>query len=566
MAKILHVIAAHGCRGTFHFKKDEDRDSTFILPHNTIVINFNSYGTESSGTDSLIFMKKLAEVNRNLFDYIIDPKNYLLNLDRNISDSYRHSDFFKNPLHKLYSEYNPISHLDMYIPGMTYYNGYLNLSNEEGAKNLHGVYRFDGPPIRRFIIEPVRGDNTQLKHQIKGIGGHNPENINVIFVSSCRLIQLYIDDIFSIMLYINPIRDFNNKSIIEYFNDYNEHINDSVLQKMFNIIKKDINSILSEEDTSFNIKNITLNLNVKTALHFDLPWIEKVIPILQKNIVNPNEIKEYIKLIFNNYELFELLQKNTYETFVLELEPTHIPIINTYQDLILFLCKYYLNPLVNGIELLIKNNYNILRNQKEFIKRYIDTLDIQPIMYNFNLYESLYDVFNMKRMDCNRQSTRIIFVEIFPREIISYLNTYFKKFKRVQEVYTNLKTIQIERKILFAFWCFFNITNLLNKPEYQIEFDFRELFNAFFTNITFDHYSIIDPNKTNTTLIFNPYRNLLKYKNQTDSELLQKILQLFENSETTLELPEKRQKIDMGYKQKYLKYKQKYLNLKKITK
>jgi hypothetical protein len=553
MEKIVHVIAAHGCRGTFHFKDN----STFIVPINTIVINFNSYGTESSGTDSLIFMKKLYEVNKDLFNYIIDPANYLLNLDRNIRESYRHSDFFKNPLHKLYSEYNPISHLDMYIPGMTYYNGYLNLANEEGARNLHGVYRFDGPPIRTFIVPPDSKNNTKLEDQIIGISRQNSLNMNVIFVSSCRLIQLYVNDICSIMLYINPVRDFNNMSIIKYFSDFeNERINESVLLKMFNIIKKDINSILSEADTSFNITYKKLELNEKHQSN--LAWIQQVSDILKEKITPDkiSDINEYIKLIFNDYNLFKLLWTNTYETFVLDLNPKKVTNINTYENLILFLCKYYLNPLIKGIDKLIRINNDILTNQKEFIKRHIDTLGVQPRLYNFNLYDSLYNVLTMERMYCNIKSTRIEFVEILPREIISYVYKYFKTFKRVQTDYTRLQTNETERKILFAFWCFFIVTDLLKT--YQIEFNFNLLFNAFFRDITFDDYSIINPNGTSTNPIFDPYRNLL-IDHQKDSQLLQKILQIFENSETTQEPPAIRQQIGMGYKQKYLKYKQKYL-------
>ena len=71
-------------------------------------------------------MQQIYNINRPLFNYIIDPDNYIQNLDRKNIKSYRHKDFFTNPLHLIYSKYNPISNIDIYVSGMTYYNGYLD--------------------------------------------------------------------------------------------------------------------------------------------------------------------------------------------------------------------------------------------------------------------------------------------------------------------------------------------------------------------------------------------------------------------------------------------------------
>ena len=71
----IFVIASHGCIGTFHFK---ERNKIFPVPVNTLIINFNIYGTESSATDSLIFMQILKSVNQELFNYIINHDNYII--------------------------------------------------------------------------------------------------------------------------------------------------------------------------------------------------------------------------------------------------------------------------------------------------------------------------------------------------------------------------------------------------------------------------------------------------------------------------------------------------------
>ena len=115
LEKKLFVIAGHGCRGILHSLKVKDTPSTFTIPDNTIIINFNTYGTISASTDSLIFMQQIYNINRPLFNYIIDPDNYIQNLDRKNIKSYRHKDFFTNPLHLIYSKYNPISNIDIYV-------------------------------------------------------------------------------------------------------------------------------------------------------------------------------------------------------------------------------------------------------------------------------------------------------------------------------------------------------------------------------------------------------------------------------------------------------------------
>ncbi len=544
MERKLHVIAAHGCRGTFHF----ENNTTFIVPENTLIINFNNYGTESSAKDSLIFMQRLCEVNEELFNYIINPNNYLINLDRNDTNSYRHPNFFQNPLHKLYSEYNPIANIDIYLSGMEYYDGHLNLSNREGAAELHGVYEFNTPVVRRFL-RPTNREGTLgvLRNEILELHTRNSENFNIIFVFSCRLVELRIRNIFDIMPHINILRDFNNTPITEYFR------NDK-LTKIFHIVKKDINEIYNEDDISFNIGEINLALNNSET---QIEWIRIVIEELRSNIHNINDMNEYIKYIFNNYNAFECLYRNTYEQFTINLRYPKPLRITSYEELILLLCQCYVNPVIRIFNDIININQQILTRQQEIISAYITAIQYVPQFYQYNLCSSLYFILNLQNMYISTSETRINFQSLNNNFIITKSYEYFKKFKHNPQInYSNLTSTIIDTRISFNFWCFYHIISLLRI--YNIRHNYDELFDRFFRNVTFDENVLIN-NNTNTTDFFNQYRNALNRKHENG--FFQEVIRLFENAEITTEPAGKRQRFG-GYKEKYLKYKIKYLKLK----
>jgi hypothetical protein len=115
----IFVIGSHGCSQDTFYKKEMDEDfpscSYFTVPENTIIIYFNNNAVESEGNKNIPFIKNLYDCDQELFYYIIDPKNYGINLDKNNSLSYRNSSFFRSL--PLFSNFNYLCNIEIYPPG-----------------------------------------------------------------------------------------------------------------------------------------------------------------------------------------------------------------------------------------------------------------------------------------------------------------------------------------------------------------------------------------------------------------------------------------------------------------
>ena len=396
LEKKLFVIAGHGCRGILHSLKVKDTPSTFTIPDNTIIINFNTYGTISASTDSLIFMQQIYNINRPLFNYIIDPDNYIQNLDRKNIKSYRHKDFFTNPLHLIYSKYNPISNIDIYVSGMTYYNGYLDWNTDKGATHLHGIYEFNTMPVKQ------KGLST-LEKSIYKIYTENSKFFNIIFVFSCRLIEYKLGNFFDVMPDINSIKYFGNMSLINYFES-------NTLNKIFDILKDAINNILADGDVSYNINIKNIRLNIPDGYVSQNKFINMILIKLNLSEHNKNDLLFYIRHIFNDYNIFEQIyiyidEQNAESWYkkIFKLKYQE-PIYNfdTYDDIILYLGRNLLYQLVKNIYEVINKNQEILEEQHGFLS---------PISeyYKFNIYENIKNLLNIKIIKINIKDTQILF-------------------------------------------------------------------------------------------------------------------------------------------------------------
>jgi hypothetical protein len=523
-------------------------------------------------------MKTLKSVNENLFNYIINVDNYLINLDRTNPNSYRHPIFFKNPLHKLYSVYNPISNIDIYVPGMSYYNGYLDMENP--VKDLHGVYQFDEPANETFLNDPSE-IASQLNIQIDNISENNQDNFNIIFIFVCRLIEFRIPEMLSIMPKLNSAIYFPNISINQYFSNDKE-------TKIFQLINNTITKIFKHEpgselfdprdpDIQFSIRKIPLQINKK--LSSEVPWIQRAITLLLSYFYNSvgqpihdiNDINKYIYIIFNNEELFNLLKQSTYGDFKLKQTISSLiqsgRKIKSMDNLILFLCQYYVNPLFKVYDDIIKINRDIEATQIEIIGAKITERGIQPSFFQINLHDNLYSVLNLESINYNRETIKIRFFIIDNDDIYKLIYKYFESFKLYPNDYKLMKTTITDKRISFNFWCFYNIIRLLNKNNKMSPAIFNYLFNIFFTeDITLEQFVKINPTTKNIISTLDIYRNILN--DTIDISFFNWLLRLFENSviidpsEYVEYVPANPEPDAKRVKQKYLKYKMKYLTLK----
>lgn len=561
--KKIFILAGHGCRGTMHNNIKYIHD----VPENTMIIYFNSYGTTSQGKDSIIFMQRLYNINRQLFDYIIDPKNYITNIDRTNIKSYRHKDFFKNYMHKIYSNYNPISNIDMYVHGMKYYNGHINWKNKEGASELHGVYEIDKPVIKQDI-------ESTIQKEINKINIANRETYNIIFCSICRIVEIRIENIFDMMPHITAIKYFPEQNLIDYFSQ-------NKLKKIFTIAQNDINDILHQQDIEFNIKIIKLELidNPEILEHKSI-FIKQIIKF-KAEIKDKNNFLEYITQIFNSEELFlEFYQiiyneidknKVNLETYLKNLlKFMSINSIKKYNDLLMYISYYFIYNIVKIIDEIISTNTEIIAIQNS-----------NPLLsYNKNFYNitinNLNELLKLKNIYINNDDIKIIFQEAHITTILQKIYEQLKlSYRKYNSPYENIKKNENETKIFFNYRVYYAfITNCIidesNKHKlidiFFDNYDIEQIILLNFESITKSESEIIGLLSDKKKEIF---RFLyLKFESVTNLEIknsLKKLSNLFITAEDIDKQPLKKSRHTqkyLNYKEKYLKYKSKYLKLK----
>lgn len=126
--KDLYIVGAHGCTpANLHPSEDTEefnKSRFFIVPEGFMLVYLTANGVQSEGRKNIPFIKNLHDYNNELFNYIFNPSNYDINLDKNNPSSYRNSDFFKSL--PFFSNFNYLCNFELYPPGVPC--PYINLS------------------------------------------------------------------------------------------------------------------------------------------------------------------------------------------------------------------------------------------------------------------------------------------------------------------------------------------------------------------------------------------------------------------------------------------------------
>ena len=148
----IYIIGSHGCSPENFGREEQSKDFPssryFIVPDDKYIIYFNNNGVESEGFKNIPFIKNLYDYNKELFYYLIDPHNYLINLDKYNPASYRHSNFFKSL--PFFSNFNYLCNIEIYPPGVPCPFVNLSFSSPELHTREHSY--FEGiTPLQNII-------------------------------------------------------------------------------------------------------------------------------------------------------------------------------------------------------------------------------------------------------------------------------------------------------------------------------------------------------------------------------------------------------------------------------
>ena len=164
----FYMIGAHGCSPSkLHSSEDTEEFSQarfFTVPDNFMIVYLTSNGVQSEGSKNISFIKNLYDYNRELFNYIFNPMNYEINLDKTNPSSYRHPDFFKSL--PLFSNFNYLCNFELYPPGVPC--PFIHLSFSKECEISSKCY-YEGITPLENIISPKRYGEK--------LGFNNPLNI-----------------------------------------------------------------------------------------------------------------------------------------------------------------------------------------------------------------------------------------------------------------------------------------------------------------------------------------------------------------------------------------------------
>ena len=438
----IFVIAHHGCVGTFNNKIIKYLDTPIdiaslrsvdtytqsvlyelpigIVPHNTILIYFNKYGTKSSSTDSLIFMKEIYLKNKYLFNYIINPENYKHNLDAFQKASYRHKDFFMNPIHGLYSKYNPLTYIDMYVPGMICNNQYINYSEEKDEKKEknHGIYNFFDSMMINVGMKPHKGNFSTTFQNISEISLKNKDTMNIIFIFVCRLPEL-TDVQFGLMPTLNPIED-----IIPYGTDIKDYFSENKGEKVYKLLYKSINEI-SENDQK-DLKRTMPNIIIFPKMEIS-PKVQIIQLTPGKSANNRLLLLKFIKYTLSNFDTFMNYYNGIIDidmTSIIHIDKTKLFQLSSSEEMVMFISNNLIQPIFILYNNIIKFNDTI--TQQFLIKHAINN----EVSYNYtdNIDHIHLLISNISAFKENLQLTRIDFKHYSEHE--SELIKYFQRLIR----------------------------------------------------------------------------------------------------------------------------------------
>ena len=453
MSKIF-VIAHHGCVGTFNNKimnylnmpadnpplrtiDTYTKEELFklpigIVPHKTILIYFNKYGTKSSSTDSLVFMKEIYLKNKYLFNYVINPENYKHNLDASHPTSYRHKDFFTNPVRGLYSKYNPLTYVDIYVPGMICNNQYINHSKEVN----HGIYEFYDPIMTNVGVKPSKSNYSTTFQNIREISSKNKDIINIIFIFVCRLPEL-TDVNFGLMPTLNPIEDIRPYGI-----GISEYFSENKAEKIYALLHKSINEISeTPDDMTRTIPNITILPGMEISPRMSIIQLTP-----EKSANNRLLLLKFIKYTLLSYDTFV-----HYYSGSIDIDMAMLPYANpikphqfeSVDHMIFFISNNLIQPVFILYNNVIRFN-NIISEQ--FLANQMTNSET-PCEYADNIQDHVYSLISkITEFQENLHLNKITFKHYPENEprLIKYFQSYIRQDKPSHEEGSTRKRAKLE--------------------------------------------------------------------------------------------------------------------------
>lgn len=203
----LFVIGCHGCSPSTLKSAEDSTDYPesrfFIVPENIMVVYLTANGVQSIGSKNIPFIKNLHDYNPEMFNYVFNPANYQINMDKTNPESYRHQDFFKSL--PFFSDFNYLCNFELYPAGVPC--PYVNLSFTLPGSTIKPSY-FEGiTPLNNItysnygqtlgIIDPANLYNPASELSRTGGFIYTGDFINLLkksygldkgifFISACR--------------------------------------------------------------------------------------------------------------------------------------------------------------------------------------------------------------------------------------------------------------------------------------------------------------------------------------------------------------------------------------------
>lgn len=288
----IYVIGSHGC--SFEGLYDEEMTeyyperNYFIVPENMTIIFFNSNAVESEGYKNIPFIKNLYDIQRDLFNYIIDPSNYEINLDKNNIRSYRNQSFFRSL--PFFSNFNYLCNMEIYPAGVPCPLVHLSFTSPLASRKSHSF--FEGITSLDNIIV------TEFREKLNFVNDHEVYSPYEDLKKNDGWI--YTNKLFQELL---PENSINNG--IFFISACRADFYRNVIRK-----KREIVPIHPIER---NCGDITYDLSIIEKLKRENPESIKNIETVKTKIIRRNEIKLQIdEIIKKNYPQNTIFYNNNF--------------------------------------------------------------------------------------------------------------------------------------------------------------------------------------------------------------------------------------------------------------
>jgi hypothetical protein len=337
---------------------DELIKSSFLVPDDVHIVYFNDFGTMSRGNRNIPFITHLYKYNKDLFDYMFNPNNYVLNQDKQNISSYRHPDFFKT--FPFYSNTNNLCNFELYPPhshcprldlffdpeDRTYFGGITEINNIIPSNFMDPVEIIDNDKVHKDISYTSNGEkhfNFTTKMLIQWLKKEKGITKGFFFISACRAIFYEHNNMVSNK---NEITHIDIDSIEKKCNDYkynNQYIDNLISSKYKNNLETKI--------TLTYIKQLIVSYN--NLYNYNLGIINNIYKS-DNTFYNRISLKE---------SLYYVLTNPTNVTFSMNLN--EISNMSTIKMMIEYIVKF------NEINGKYENNFKTYKIDVDSIIKYI---------------------------------------------------------------------------------------------------------------------------------------------------------------------------------------------------